>query len=61
MKMWFRLKMEEFWIWLASITPKPVVYYCGVRLVQNALKDRQYKWLDGNLSAQEVLARWNKK
>lgn len=60
MKMWLRLKIEEFWIVLAQIAPRGLVYYCGVRIISELQKSKKYENNDKITASQEVLARWNR-
>lgn len=60
MKMWLRLKVEEFWIFLARNAPKPLVYYCGIRMIGWATRGEIRLDNPLLLSGQEILKRWNK-
>jgi len=45
--------IEKFYIWLAWKLPKRLVYWCEMRIINNAGNIR-------NLSAMEALAKWIK-
>jgi len=51
---------ERFWLWLAFRLPKPLVYWCSLRLIAFATQGRYGSTVVPELRAMDALARWEK-
>jgi hypothetical protein len=53
-------QMENFWMWLAWKLPKPLIYWCAIRLGVNATVDKYSYQTVSKLNFIDALERWNR-
>lgn len=51
-------RREKFWSWLAYRTPKPLVYWCGIRMVAHATTGQFSDQVVPELTAMDAVKRW---
>lgn len=50
--------IDKFWMWLAWILPKRLVYWCSVRLFTHATVGKYSEQVVGDLKVIDALERW---
>jgi len=55
------MKMDKFWLWLVFKLPRPLVYWCGIRLGAFATQGQYGNTIVPELSFMDALKRWEKK
>jgi hypothetical protein len=53
------LRLEDFWIWLAWKLPRPLVYWCAIRLMAKATTGEYASESPSELLAMTALKKWD--
>lgn len=52
--------MEKIWIWIAWLLPRPLVYWCSLRLGAHATTGTHGQTIVPNLTFVDAIKRWIK-